>query len=110
MTTKNKRTTGAKEVSLTNKELKRFLKDNPKWSVNANQDQIKREVKLGNYIDALTLLARIVVHAELLSHHPDITLSYQKMVIKLSTHSLKGLSQLDTDLAVRIEKIISHRL
>lgn len=88
------------------KELKAFLKQNPNWSVNAANDTLKREVKINNYIDGLTLLARVVVHAELLQHHPDVLLTYGKITFKISTHDLRSLTELDTDLAERIEKIL----
>ncbi len=88
------------------KELKSFLNTHPKWSSNAAGDLLKREVKISNYIDGLTILARVVVHAELLQHHPDVLLSYGKITFKISTHDVKGLTELDTDLAERIENIL----
>jgi len=94
--------------SLAAKDLKSFLKKYPDWSVNAAGDLLKREYKISNYIEGLTLLARVVVHAELLQHHPEVTLTYKKMIFKLTTHDTKSLSELDTDLALRIENILNQ--
>lgn len=103
-----KKTSIKSKSLLNNKDIKLFLKRNPDWTVNAGNNTLKRDFKISTYIEALTLLARVVVHAEILNHHPDVNLSYGKISFKLSTHSQKGLTKLDTDLAEKIETILQR--
>lgn len=56
-----------------------------------------------SYVVAFTFVARIVVHAEVMGHHPDIELSYGKVRVKLSTHDVKGLTNADFALAKKID-------
>ncbi len=40
-----------------------------------------------------------------MNHHPDITISYNKVNIKLITHDINQISERDTDLAKKIDKL-----
>jgi 4a-hydroxytetrahydrobiopterin dehydratase len=47
--------------------------------------------------------------AEAAWHHPDIAASYAFVIVKLVTHSAKGVTDKDFDLAKRIEEVIQWR-
>lgn len=96
-----------KKPLLTTKEIEKFLKRYPEWSVNAKQNLLYRTIKFENHIDALVFIARVTVFAEVQQHHPDIEFSYSKVKVKLTTHEVKGLTKKDLKLASRIEKSIS---
>ena len=93
---------------LKKREFNSFLKQHPEWKANPKGNEIRTEVKFSDYIDGLVIMARIAVHAEILKHHPDITYSYHKLIIKLKTHQLKAVTKLDTALAARIDKILGR--
>jgi 4a-hydroxytetrahydrobiopterin dehydratase len=40
-----------------------------------------------------------------MNHHPDITISYNKVNIKLISHDINQISERDTDLAKKINKL-----
>ena len=44
--------------------------------------------------------------AEVAWHHPDLVVSYAFVEVKLMTHATKGISQLDFDLAKKIDDFI----
>jgi 4a-hydroxytetrahydrobiopterin dehydratase len=44
--------------------------------------------------------------AEAAWHHPDLTVSYAFVIVKLCTHSAKGLTDKDFELASKIEEVI----
>jgi 4a-hydroxytetrahydrobiopterin dehydratase len=44
--------------------------------------------------------------AEAAWHHPDITLSYAWLEVRLSTHSAKGITDKDFALARKIEEVV----
>ncbi|MEW8049701.1 MAG: 4a-hydroxytetrahydrobiopterin dehydratase [Candidatus Thiodiazotropha sp.] len=44
--------------------------------------------------------------AEAAFHHPDLTVSYAFVIVKLVTHSAKGITDKDFELARKIEEVI----
>ena len=44
--------------------------------------------------------------AELAWHHPDLVVSYAFVEVKLMNHAKKGITQLDFDLAKKIDEFI----
>jgi 4a-hydroxytetrahydrobiopterin dehydratase len=47
--------------------------------------------------------------AEAAYHHPDLTVTYARVTVKLSTHSAGGITDKDFDLARRIEDLALWR-
>lgn len=94
-----------KNITLTKKKSLGLLKKIPDWKIDAGSKKISRTYTFENHVQALVFIARITVHAEVLQHHPDISFTYAKVKVTLTTHSVKGLTQKDFDLAKRISKL-----
>ena len=86
-------------------DIEKKLKKIPEWTINTKNTEISRTFPLRSFITGLSFIAKIAVHAELMNHHPDIELSYGSVKVHLSTHDIKGLSNLDFELAGKIDKI-----
>ena len=87
---------------LTKDEVNSYLALNLKgWSYTGTA--ITREFKFRNFIDAFSFMTGIALEAEKMDHHPDWTNVYDKVTISLNTHSAKGITQLDFDLAKKID-------
>lgn len=54
------------------------------------------------FLKGLAFIERIAAFAEEANHHPDITFTYNRVVISLTTHDKGMLTQKDFDLAMRI--------
>lgn len=44
--------------------------------------------------------------AEVLNHHPEITLGYQNVRVSISTHEASGLTAFDFELARRMDAVV----
>lgn len=66
---------------------------------------INRDFKFKTFVEAFSFMTAIALEVEKLDHHPDWTNSYNKVSIALSTHSANGITQMDFDLADKIDKI-----
>jgi 4a-hydroxytetrahydrobiopterin dehydratase len=66
-------------------------------------DAIVRDYELATFPAVIALVDGIAELAEAANHHPDLDIRYNKLHVLLSTHSEGGISQLDVDLATRIE-------
>ena len=95
---------GRKKV-LSKKEVEKHLRDLSEWKPNAKHTQISKTYPFPSFIAGLAFIAKISVHAEVLNHHPTLELSYGNVKVTLTTHSAKGLTKGDFELAGRIEKL-----
>ncbi|MBC6471533.1 MAG: 4a-hydroxytetrahydrobiopterin dehydratase [Hormoscilla sp. GM102CHS1] len=66
---------------------------------------LRRTKKLENFVEAIAFVNKLVEPAEVANHHPDISISYNKVTINLTTHDAGGLTQKDFDMAKVISQI-----
>ena len=76
----------------------------PGWTFTDNA--LQRIYSGPAYPDALQLLFDIGQLSERLNHHPDLLLHYKTLTIRYWTHTAKGITQRDVDLAIEAEKLI----
>lgn len=67
---------------------------------------IRRKYKTGSWKGTLMVVNTVGHLAEAAWHHPDLTVSYAFVIVKLSTHSAKGITDKDFTLAKKIEDVI----
>ena len=76
----------------------------PHWAL--ENGWIRRKFKTSGW-KATLMLVNIVGHlAEAAWHHPDLTVSYAFVIVKLITHDAKGITDKDFELAAKIEAVI----
>lgn len=66
-----------------------------------------KEFAFPDFKSALIFVDQVGAIAEAANHHPDIQLSYGKVVISLSTHSEGGITDKDRALAKEIDNVKS---
>jgi 4a-hydroxytetrahydrobiopterin dehydratase len=69
------------------------------------EGKLCKEFKFINFIEAFSFITKIALESEKMDHHPDITISYNKVNIKLITHDINQISEKDIDLAKKIDKL-----
>ena len=88
-------------------EIQNKLLDIPTWEYSS--EYISKTYTLNNFQQAINFTNMVADVAEQMDHHPDILIfGWNKVRITLSTHSAKGLTQLDFDLSDKIEKIFNN--
>ena len=66
------------------------------WSAeNDKRDAITKEFKFSNFKKAFSFMTSIAMKAEEIGHHPEWFNVYNKVIIKLTTHDVQGLSDKD---------------
>jgi 4a-hydroxytetrahydrobiopterin dehydratase len=95
----------AAKKQFTKKEIEKHLKDLSGWKVNPKNTTLTKSFDFPTFISGLAFAAKITVHAEVLEHHPEITLTYGSVKISLTTHDVKGLTKKDFELAGRIDNL-----
>ena len=93
---------------LTKREVTKHMKMlNPAWVTNKDSTSITRTFLTKNFVDGFMFVTRISVHAEVMRHYPDIRLRYGKVVVTLTTPEITSLSELDFDLAKKLDMIFA---
>ncbi len=81
------------------------LKALPEWEY--RDGWIRRSYKTGGWPFTLMLVNAIGYLAEAAWHHPDLTVTWAEVKVKLMTHSAKGITAKDFELARRIEETVT---
>ena len=68
-------------------------------------DELVKEITRSDFVEAVRFVDALVPVAEEANHHPDVAISWNKVTLRLSTHSVGGLTQRDLDLAARIDHL-----
>jgi 4a-hydroxytetrahydrobiopterin dehydratase len=71
----------------------------PLWEVDPQAQRISREFIFANFDLAFEFMKQCAEFAQKLDHHPDWSNSWNKVLVQLTTHSAKGLTGLDIQLA-----------
>lgn len=90
-------------TALSGELLLRFFNQlKPGWKV-VDEHHLEKEYRFTDFKSALAFTNRVGALAEEEGHHPDILLSWGKVVIQLWTHKINGLSESDFILASKID-------
>ena len=92
---------------LTEPEINEELATVPAWTRDGGS--ITTVTQRTDFRDALLYVGAVAYLAESASHHPDITIQWNKVTLTLSTHSAGGLTTNDFALARRISACPDRR-
>ncbi|MEM3141532.1 MAG: 4a-hydroxytetrahydrobiopterin dehydratase [Candidatus Pacearchaeota archaeon] len=76
------------------------------WNLEDNGKSIVKIMNFKDFNEVIDFVNEIKEIAEEEGHHPDLRIfDYNNLEIKLTTHSLKGLTKKDFDVAMKIDKL-----
>ena len=73
------------------------------WEIAAGE--IRREFTFKTFNAAFGMATRVALLAEAQGHHPELEVGWGRLIVRLSTHSVGGLSRNDFIMAARIDRI-----
>lgn len=85
---------------LEGEELRRRLAVLDGWKQEGNA--IGRTYQFESFAASVAFVNRVAVAAEAMNHHPDIDIRFDRVTLKLSTHSEGGITGKDLDLAQQL--------
>ena len=93
------------EETYTDVEVEERLKEElPHWYL--EKGWIRRKYKTSGWKGTLMVVNTVGHLAEAAFHHPDLTVSYAFVIVKLVNHAAKGITNKDFELAHKIEEVI----
>ena len=88
---------------LSSAELEAALESLPEWEL--RDAWLRRTYTTPGWPHTMMLTAAIGFVAEAAWHHPDLSIGYAKVTVKLQTHRVRGITHSDIELAQRIDEI-----
>ena len=93
------------EITFSDEEIiQRLQGELPHWYY--EKGWIRRKFKTSGWKATLMVVTTIGHLAEKAWHHPDLNVSYAFVIVKLVTHSAKGVTEKDFKLAEKIEEVL----
>lgn len=94
-----------KEKTYSDEEVEAKLKEElPHWYL--ENGWIRRKYKTSSWKSTLMVVNTVGHLAEAAFHHPDLTVSYAFVIVKLMNHAAKGITDKDFELARKIEEVL----
>lgn len=94
-----------KDATYTEEEINDRLKDElPHWYY--EDGWIRRKYKTSGWKGTLMVVTTVGHLSEAAFHHPDLTVSYAFVIVKLMNHAAKGITDKDFELAKKIEEVV----
>ena len=91
-------------VPLTPGEIDQLEQQLPGWSL--VDGKLHRELVFSDFNAAFGFMTRVALIAEAMGHHPEWRNVWNRVAIDLTTHDTGGLSNLDQQLAQRINALL----
>ncbi len=96
------------EQTYSEEEVRALLaRDLPHWYY--EDGWIRRKFRTEGWKGTLMVVNTVGHLAEAAWHHPDLTVSYAYVIVKLMTHTAKGVTDKDFALARKIEDVVHWR-
>ncbi len=97
-------TIGVSTVPLSSQgEIRQRLRQLPGWQTDGKT--LFCTVQLRNFVSAISFVNRLIEPAEQAAHHPDLLITFNKVKISLTTHSVNGVTAQDLELATTISQL-----
>ena len=91
---------------LSDAEIQTALSSRPGWTV--VEGKLHREFKFQDFVQAFGFMTSAALVAESMNHHPEWFNVYSTVRVDLNTHDVGGISQLDFDLAEKMDALASQ--
>ena len=88
---------------LSQDEIAERLRSLPGWEI--KEGKLTRAFTFDDFMGAVSFVDRLAPVAESQGHHPDLQVSWGRVVVELTTHDAGGLTAKDFQLASLLDKL-----
>ena len=91
-------------AKLTTSQIDTLAKELGDWRLSADGTSLSLTLIFPSFAKAFAFMSEMAEISETLDHHPDWSNSYRRVSIKLTTHDVGGLTELDSALAQKMSE------
>jgi 4a-hydroxytetrahydrobiopterin dehydratase len=92
-------------IPLTPEQIQDLASELPAWSL--QNGKLQRELRFADFVEAFAFMTKVALIAEAMGHHPEWSNVWNRLTIALTTHDTGGLSNLDREMARRIDGLLA---
>jgi 4a-hydroxytetrahydrobiopterin dehydratase len=93
---------------LTADEIQSALRELQGWEI--RDGRLRKQFTFRTFLRAVAFVNSVGYLAEGAGHHPDITINYNKVTLRIITHAVDALTERDFSLAKAIDEKLSSKL
>ncbi len=86
-------------------EIESFLSAHAQWRLHANA--LERTYSFANYFQTMAFVNAVAWIAHRQDHHPDMAVSYNRVVLRWNTHDAGGVSSTDFACATASDALLA---
>jgi len=90
-------------VFMNTQEINEKLKSLTDWSYDDSSKSLIKTFQFKSYLKNIGFVNAVAWIANKMNHHPDLEVSFNKCVVKITTHDENGISEKDFELASQID-------
>jgi len=81
----------------------------PSWQLTGDGENvaIEKTYSFGNYYETISFVNAVAFIANAQDHHPDLSVHYNRCVVRFNTHDVKGLSETDFECATQVDALLA---
>ena len=101
---------GSPRRALNATEVVRALVALPGWRLEGDGSAvaIEKTFQFADYFQTLAFVNALAWVAHRQDHHPDLSVHYNRCVVRWSTHDVGGISATDIDCAAQADALVAH--
>ncbi len=94
--------------ALTATEIVTRLAAAPEWKLTGDGADVavERTFTFSNYYETISFVNALAFIANAQDHHPDLSVHYNRCIVRFNTHDVKGLSATDFDCALLVDGLL----
>ncbi|MES2631901.1 MAG: 4a-hydroxytetrahydrobiopterin dehydratase [Pseudomonadota bacterium] len=94
--------------ALTATEIVTRLSAAPGWKLTGDGADvaIEKTYTFANYYETISFVNALAFIANAQDHHPDLSVHYNRCVVRFNTHDVKGLSESDFECALLVDGLL----
>lgn len=95
--------------ALTPTEIVMRLTTAPGWKLSGDgaDAAIEKTYTFANYYETISFVNAVAFVANAQDHHPDLSVHYNRCVVRFNTHDVKGISETDFDCAAQVDALLA---
>lgn len=95
--------------ALTPTEIVKRLADRPGWKLSGDGAEvaIERSFRFADYFETIAFVNALAFVAHRMDHHPDLSVHYDRCVVRWSTHAVQGISETDFECAALADALLA---
>ncbi len=83
----------------------------PGWMLDGDGAQvaIQKTFRFANYLETMSFVNAVAFIAERHDHHPDMSVHFNRCVVRFNTHDVNGISVTDIECAADVDTLVKSR-